>query len=257
MQGSIKLKTKIKEILELPYNKFDVFVCLNFSQDYNDLEFEFRNFKKYRIFSVSKLLRVQFNPKNTSWWDFNYINLIEVKKLKKQFLKQILNNKFMNLTREDLILQAAKALISVNNKTTTLEIKDHLIQDFPEYYWGQTFISQTMIDNEKNFSYTDNGNYRTYLDKNQVKVRVKKSDARPIHKVSVTKLASLIDENKGKFLTIIHIKQADGSKNLMNCQILKSTVLGTILVTEQGKKKSFYPTDLLEVRVKGEVYVKK
>lgn len=64
------------------------------------------------------------------------------------------------------VYDTAKLLFHPNNTLTTLEIKTRLIADYPQYYWKQIFVSDTMDEYAKNgtFTYTDNGTYRTYSD---------------------------------------------------------------------------------------------
>ena len=72
---------------------------------------------------------------------------------------------------------------------------------------------------------------------------------------SRTELAKHVEKNKGHFITIVHKKKTTGESNLMNVQVYgDKTELGAFRCKEKGRVKQFYPTDLLEVRVKNTIY---
>lgn len=72
---------------------------------------------------------------------------------------------------------------------------------------------------------------------------------------SRTELAKHVEQNKGHFITIVHKKKTTGESNLMNVQVYgDKTELGAFRCKEKGQVKQFYPTDLLEVRVKNFIY---
>lgn len=165
-----------------------------------------------------------------------------------------------------LVKNTALDLIKQNNNTTTLEVKNQLINTEPKYYWKQNFISATLAELADNgeLDYIDNGMYRTYSLPNTVQSTMATATAkyrkiplnqRNVVKVNRTDLAKLVHENAGKFITVVHKKRTTGTINVMNCQVLKEvTPLGALTVKEKGQIKTFYPVDLLEVRLKNTVY---
>ena len=163
------------------------------------------------------------------------------------------------------ILHVALELCKVTNNVTTLEIKQELIQRFPKTFWKQQDISDAMSDfaQDGKFTYTDNGVFRTYSSvavgnlNTMVVKNVKKANiiAPTIVICSRTKLAEQVEKNKGHFITIVHKKKTTGESNLMNVQVYgDKTELGAFRCKEKGRVKQFYPTDLLEVRVKNTIY---
>ncbi len=171
-----------------------------------------------------------------------------------------------------LVKKAALDLIQANQMTTTLEVKQQLIATEPNYFWKQNFVSTALMELADNgeLEFEDNGTFRIYVLPYSVvsaprvaavaqgsssKYRKIPLAQRGVVKVNRTALAKLVEDNAGKFITIVHHKKTTGGTNVMNCQILKDmTPLGAIQVKEQGQLKTVYPTDLLEVRVKGTVY---
>jgi len=166
------------------------------------------------------------------------------------------------------ILHVALELCKVTNNVTTLEIKQELIQRFPKTFWKQQDISDAMVEfaQEGKFTYTDNGTFRTYSSVaignlntmvNKAVKNVKKANtvAPTIVICSRTELAKHVEQNKGHFITIVHKKKTTGESNLMNVQVYgDKTELGAFRCKEKGQVKQFYPTDLLEVRVKNFIY---
>ena len=167
-----------------------------------------------------------------------------------------------------LIKKAALYLIGINGSTTTLEVKEELIATESNYYWKQSFVSSVLDELAANgeLQFTHNGVFRTYeLPAATFTVTLKASGAtkyqkiplaqRNVVKTSLTGLAKLVEENAGKFITLVHIKKTTGQTNVMNCQVLKGlTPLGAIQVKEQGQLKTIYPSTLVEARVKNTVY---
>lgn len=167
-----------------------------------------------------------------------------------------------------LVKKAALDLIQQNQMTTTLEVKEELIATQPTYFWKQNFISATLAELADNgeLVYKDNGTFRIYELPNTVPSPVVTNSVaqsyrkiplsqRNVVKMNLTDLAQLVQDNAGKFITVVHKKKTTGDKNIMNVQVLKDrTSLGAIKVMEKGQLKTFYPTDLLEVRVKNTVY---
>lgn len=172
----------------------------------------------------------------------------------------------MNTT--DCIYQAALELCKTTNRVTTLEIKMYLRTMFPSTDWKQQDISDAMSDFAQDgmFTYTDNGTFRTYssvaignmnIIVNKAVKNVKKANtvAPTIVLCSRTELAKHVEQNKGHFITIVHKKKTTGESNLMNVQVYgDKTELGAFRCKEKGQVKQFYPTDLLEVRVKNFIY---
>ena len=146
-----------------------------------------------------------------------------------------------------LIFKVTYHLCKTNQKTTPQEIKDTLIKETPYFYWTKNFIKETIEKDNFYFNIETFGIFPVYSLKDKEK---------NIIELSSKQLKKLILENKGKFLTVVHVKQT-GELNLMNCQVLKSTYLGTIQVKEKGQYKQFYPEDLTEVRTKGNIYILK
>lgn len=72
------------------------------------------------------------------------------------------------------VLKTAQALCHPNNTVTTLEVKNQLIKDYPQFHWrqnvGDNSVSALMdkLATEGKFNYTDNGTYRTYSDPSYV-----------------------------------------------------------------------------------------
>ena len=69
-------------------------------------------------------------------------------------------------TMAECVYLEAKQLL-VNGPTTTLDIKEKCIQEYPQFYWTQTDVSNIMnrlyqSGSIHNLSFTDNGVYRTY-----------------------------------------------------------------------------------------------
>lgn len=178
-----------------------------------------------------------------------------------------------------LIKKVALDLIQKRNQTTTLEVKQELIATEPVYYWQQNFISTVLSElaDKGELSFTNNGTFRIYelptsapanvMSTNLIGSNVPTTVAAPsaykkiplkqrgVVKVSLTDLAKLVQDNAGKFITLVHTKVTTGTQNVMNCQVLKGlTALGAIQVKEQGQLKTVYPNTLLEVRLKGTVY---
>jgi len=165
-----------------------------------------------------------------------------------------------------LIKNTALDLIAENGVTTTLEVKERLIKTEPTYFWKQSFVSEVMAElaEDGEFDFRDNGMFRIYEPVAQISApQVSQStkytkiplSQRNTVKSSVTELAKIVEQNAGKFMTVVHTKRTTGTQNVMNCQVLKGlTPLGAIQVKEQGQLKTIYPTDLLEVRLKGTVY---
>lgn len=177
-----------------------------------------------------------------------------------------------------LVKKAALDLIQRDGTTTTLDVKNELIATEPQYFWKQSFVSAVMDELAQNgeLVYRDTGIFRIYeLPSNAViiptanpvsmgvisqtttstKYRKIPISQRSVKKVPLTELARLVQENAGKFITVVHKKKTTNDVNVMNCQILKDvTPLGAFKVKEKGQLKTFYPTDLLEVRLKSTVY---
>ena len=164
------------------------------------------------------------------------------------------------------ILNVALELCKVTNNVTTLEIKQELIQRFPKTFWKQQDISDAMVEfaQEGKFTYTDTfriysnvviGNLNTIVNKTVKNVKKANAVAPTIVICSRTELAKHVEKNKGHFITIVHKKKTTGESNLMNVQVYgDKTELGAFRCKEKGQVKQFYPTDLLEVRVKNFIY---
>lgn len=140
--------------------------------------------------------------------------------------------------RKGLVLACAQTLLSPNNTVTTLEIKTELRKTQPQYYWTQDVVSKIMDEFSQNkvFTYTDNGTFRTYSDPSRSMPAPKK--ARASRKTAVTKTAKnsspkqkyastitraqalkMMANNKGHFFTATFVK-TDGTTRVMNCQYL-------------------------------------
>lgn len=191
-------------------------------------------------------------------------------------VKYIKQNKMKQM--KQAVLDTAKKLMTPNNRTTTLELKLQLRKDYPNFYWNQDKVSKLMDEfaTKGNFTYTDNGTYRTYSDptikiakvrtkraktvtplvfvakvtkKAVVKKAVKKATKaavikvkNPMHNVpsiSRTKALSLMQNNKGHFFTAVFVKK-DGTDRKMNCQYMAdqgTQALGYVKVKDMVLRK--------------------
>lgn len=171
--------------------------------------------------------------------------------------------------RKGLVLGTAQRLIAKNGKTTTLDIKNDLRKNHPNYYWPQNTdnnclgVSEIMdgFFNQNLFAYSDNGTFRTYFNPVTAKKAVVKSatknpsvkKAKPAKKaksftttgtISRKKALDAMKNSGGRFFTVVFIKK-DGTERTMNCQYLKDQTtsdLGYVKVRETGKMKTT-PTD--------------
>lgn len=139
-----------------------------------------------------------------------------------------------------LVKKTALDLIEEHGVTTTLEVKEQLIATQPTYFWKQNFVSETLAelaeDGELNF--TNNGNFRIYELPSAVSVSAPVTGSKYVKvplsqrstvKASVTELAKLVEDNAGKFMTVVHTNRTTGAQNVMNCQELKGlTPLGSL-----------------------------
>lgn len=134
------------------------------------------------------------------------------------------------------------SLLQANNSITTLEIKNELRTNHPDFSWKQGDVSDYM--NEMHLSgdltYEDNGTYRVYsgevVKKTSVKKHPKTGKSLPKVKVisiSKTRAYDLMVGNKGYFFTAEFTKK-DGKVRVINCQALKDqkSNLGYIQVKE-------------------------
>ena len=133
-------------------------------------------------------------------------------------------------------------LLDPNNSITTLEIKNELRRQWPEFSWLQKDVSNFM--NELHLSgevtYNDNGTFRTYSGETP-KTTSKKKDTKTgktIPKVKMTNISKSdafdkIMANKGYFFTAEVVKK-NGDHRVINCQALKDQdpKLGYIKVKE-------------------------
>lgn len=154
----------------------------------------------------------------------------------------ILNDKFKDKSmRKELILATAKAFIQENGSVTVLEIKEFLRTNYEDFYWKSDYILNTLLEQKENYNVEENGIFRLFKNKSNIEY------------CNMSQLAHIVNCNKGKFMTVVHKKQ-NGEENVMNCQILKQTDIGTYQVKERGNYKQFYPKDLIEVRFNKKIY---
>jgi len=167
--------------------------------------------------------------------------------------------------RVDAVKKVANELIAANGITTTLEIKDKLIKDFPIYYWEQDYISATMMDlqNKGKFQYTDtvtnNVSHRVYFANkpgftkahvdtssstgisNPIKDEILKTSTKS-KKISRDKALGLIQNSKGHFFTAVFVKSGwSCDKRTINCQYMKNqdkASAGCVMVKESGRLKT-------------------
>lgn len=151
----------------------------------------------------------------------------------------------MNKENKKALKAVATAQILINGKTTNLEIKNQLRNEFPDESWTQPEISKEMRKlAEKNiFTFEDSGVYRTYtITDDRVKI-----------KLSRTKVISALKDSKGSFLTVVFTKK-DNTTRMVNGHINKDnflTDLGYVrLVTGQNDIKLIDPRKIISVKTK-------
>lgn len=143
-------------------------------------------------------------------------------------------------------------LLEANNTITTLEVKNELRRQHPDFAWVQKEVSDFM--NEMHLKgdlvYEDNGTYRVYSGESPKKNSVKKDPKtkKALKKVKAKRISrsdalDLMLNNKGYFFTAEFVKK-DGEVRVMNCQCLKNqdTRLGYVKVKEASLMRS-NPTD--------------
>ncbi len=165
------------------------------------------------------------------------------------------------------VLSTATKLLKANNTVSTLEIKNQLREDEPDFYWNQITVSSIMseLHNENEFTYVDNGIYRIYSIPvlSPVLKAVKAKITTPSTRISRKKALELIKGNKGYFFTAIFTKQ-DGTERILNGQYLKNqkdNQLGYVLVRESRKMKIGEPAirninlqTLKKLKIRGSQY---
>lgn len=133
-------------------------------------------------------------------------------------------------------------LLEANNTVTTLEVKNELRRQYPEFAWVQKEISEYMNDMHLagDLTYEDNGTYRVYSGETK-KTTSRKTDPKtkkPLKAVkaksiSKTVALDLMAATKGHFFTA-EFKKKDGEMRVMNCQYIKDQdlKLGYVKVKE-------------------------
>ena len=180
---------------------------------------------------------------------------------------------------------AANALCNAQNQFTTLELKNELRKKYPNEIWNQMDVSLEMINLEQqgHFTYTDNGNFRTYYANPslqgtqtasttsvqtktnkliqramQTQTPMQTSSTPSIKRIGRTKALEIIENTNGKFFSVRFIKQ-NGDERLMACQYVKGTKrspLGYVLLKDikAGKSKSVNLQTLSEVKTNNTIY---
>lgn len=160
----------------------------------------------------------------------------------------------------NLIHNACEYLLEEFGATTTLDIKNYLIENVPTdkegntIIWRQKFVSAIMEhihENEviDNIAFTDNGTYRTYYIE-------KESD---IEYMTRTDMVSELKDHKGRFITTRWITNK-GNERTYSIKIQNPFMdnLGYIRVkTSKGKIKSINPKGLLEIRKSSRIIMHK
>jgi len=155
-------------------------------------------------------------------------------------------------TNRELILQTAEDLLKEKGTLTTLDLKEELIQRYPDVIWRQEDVSFIMMNasisglNGKELGYHDTGRYRVY--------GYKGTTSGSVRPVTRTKLASIILENSGKELTVKFTKK-NGDLRTMICIPISQDSLGYIQVDEEGNGRRLVdPRTLERVDVNGLIY---
>ena len=149
---------------------------------------------------------------------------------------------------------AAKYLLQEYGVTTTLDIKNYLIENFPvdnlgdTIIWKQRFVSATMMmlqeqGNIKDLTFSDNGTYRTYFIEPEVEY------------VSRKKLIKELKDHKGRFITVNWVAKDKKERNKnVKIQTPFQDDFGYIRVkTSKGKFNLIDPKTLLGVKKSGRV----
>lgn len=155
----------------------------------------------------------------------------------------------MNTTK--LIKKVAKQLMKTKGTVTTLEIKNKLINKYPEYIWRQSEVSNTMNElflhgEIKNLTYDDNGTYRTY--------RIQPN----VVKVSRSAAVGVLRNSHGKFFTVEFIKKTAETRTL-NGNVASDPNffdnLGYIMVRESnGNTRRINPRTIKRVKFENTIY---
>lgn len=203
-------------------------------------------------------------------WDNKEWNTYDEQDLELVKQKQ---NKTINIMQlmKDAVEKAANKLLQANNTVTTLEVKNELRKSDPHFRWKQNAdgtvpgVSELMNElyDDGKFVYYDNGTYRVYSSAKMVAktlaslptgtttatssvvkapkaMKPKTLDVTGAKKISMKKALELIQDTKGRFFTVLFVKQ-DGSERVMNAQYLKdqtNSVLGYVKVRDAAKMKS-------------------
>jgi hypothetical protein len=172
-----------------------------------------------------------------------------------------------------MVLRVVNELLEPNNTITTLEIKNKLREEYPDFHWTQSKISSIMIEfsDEGRFTYEDNGTFRTYSDPKKVNNMTKNTNVKPVQQtasktasISRHKATDLIKSAGGSFFTVTFLDKK-GDERTINGQYLKDQQedsLGYIKVKELAKAK-YTPNDCIrsvnlqtikKLKINGQVY---
>lgn len=162
--------------------------------------------------------------------------------------------------KEQAIKDTINKICHPNNTFTTLELKNQLIADYPDFRWTQDELTSTnsqsvvaeMLLKTELIVTDDNGTYKTYSLPNYKKptmtttqtvatlnTATKTKTRKPDNRISRTKAYDMMKNNKGRFFTAVFIKK-DGTERTINCQFLKDQTelnMGYIKVRETSKLK--------------------
>lgn len=180
----------------------------------------------------------------------------------KTFLKQLTMD--YTTQKQNLISATINTLTQPNNTVTTLEVKTRLRTDYPEFYWTQQEISDTMRSMEIAGTLNvvdDNGTYRTYslptyvaptpVQQDVVKTMKAKGNKYPISK---SKAIEVIQNSAGKFISIEFIKK-DNTDRKLNGKYLSLDQLGYIkFKTNKGEIKNINLQTLHTIHMAGDIY---
>lgn len=163
------------------------------------------------------------------------------------------------ILKYNMVKVITEKLLTPNNRVTTLEVKNELINTYPEYYWSQSEVSTTLdkMMNEEGDLYIldDNGVFRTYSSKKQTSV-VKTPVTPTNNKIGRKKVLEVLEQSKGKFITVNFIKK-DNTDRTMNCKYIESDTLGYAKVIETRSKiiKSVNLQTIKSVKSGGTLYL--
>lgn len=161
------------------------------------------------------------------------------------------------LLKEALVLSAATFLINQNGKTTTLEVKNLIRQNYPNMSLIQSEVSNIManyIGTHLLFDARDMGNFHEFKLNAQGQSALT-SFSVSIYKTTRTEIANLLLNSKVPATEVTWIKKAGAERTLKDVTALHVDVLGYIQVDSPEGPRKIDPRKLISAKIGSKTYI--